>query len=388
MKKIFIISSVLLAVVLIFLGIYNFAFRDTAAPTTPPAKADTADTAKKPADTAPADDVAAPATDNADQKTARRNEVIISVSQGPVVAPTVDRDKNVIRFYRPDGTVGEVSIDGGSEKSFADKELTGFAFAVWAPDAQRVLTKFVDRAGARFYSFDHRTARGNQLKGGIDRVAWTAPGDQILYTYFDQFTRRTSLNVAKPDGSGWRMLADDVAKGSRFVHVPQSSRVAYWRAPNRDEEGRLSVVSLVDAVPRPKVIMSRHYNADYLFSPDGERILVSSTQKKGDGDGNRVLGVANANGGEYQNLQIPTNVQKCVWASNSRVVYCAFPTGERDTFWKIDVTTNKKDRIVDLDNVVTATARYQAFDLFLSPDGTSLFFVNRLDSRLYRIALQ
>ncbi len=386
MKKVFIISSILLVVVLIFLGIYNFAFNDATVSTKTAKNTQTRESAQQKAEQKSAAVVTRDADTAPSTPPKKKDERIVPVTKHRVVSPIIDPTKEKIRFYDKDtGRVMEVPIIGGTERVFSDVPLAHFVYAAWAPDGQRVLTKFVDDRGVRIYFFDHRTGRGIQLKRGIQRVDWTAAGNQIIYTFFDAGARRTTLNVADPDGKNWRILADKVPKGTRFVNIPQSTRIAFWRAPNPYEKTELKVVSLLDTTPQPKKIFGGHYNANYLFSPNGERILISSTQERGSNA--RVLGVANADGGEYSNLHIPTNVDKCTWASNSRTIYCAFPTGNRDTFWKIDVTTNKKERIVDLDKVVSSSTRYKAFNLFLAPDEQALFFINGLDGRLYRIAL-
>ncbi len=396
MKKVFIISSILLSVVLIFLGIYNFAFNDAKDDRVRTnSKRETVERATKTSSEKKTSAVARDVQEKSDDDVARQEKVvqrnkkddrIIPVTKRRVISPTIDKDKGVIRFYdRDTGKVFEVPLIGGTEKVFSDKSLPGLVYVAWAPDKKRVLTKFADKNGVRIYFFDHRTHRGKQLKRGIDRVDWTTAGDQILYTFFDEKTRRTTLNVSKYDGSEWRILAENVAKGTRFTSIPQSSRVAFWRPPNPYELTELNIVSLLDTDPVVKTIFRGHYNADFLFSPDGERILVSSTQNRGSNA--RMIGVMNINGGEYKNLHVPTNVRKCVWSSNSHIVYCAFPTGDRDTFWKIDVATNKKSRILNLDDVINSGTRYQAFDLFLAPDESALFFTNVLDGRLYRIEL-
>ena len=50
----------------------------------------------------------------------------------------------------------------------------------------------------------------------------------------------------------------------------------------------------------------------------------------------------------------------------------------------MDLRSGKKERIVDLSKI---TGSYDAADLFLSSDESALFFVNKLDGKLYRIDL-
>jgi hypothetical protein len=55
-----------------------------------------------------------------------------------------------------------------------------------------------------------------------------------------------------------------------------------------------------------------------------------------------------------------------------------------DTFWKIDTKTGKSERIVALEDMVSS---YDAVNLLLSPDESSLFFINRKDLKLYSIEM-
>jgi hypothetical protein len=111
--------------------------------------------------------------------------------------------------------------------------------------------------------------------------------------------------------------------------------------------------------------------------------------------------VINDQGGEYKNLEIPTLVSKCVWSKNNKIVYFALPSSlpdnilmpndydakkftTTDTFWKVDVTTGKKDRMIELEKM---QGSYDASNLFLSPDEGNLFFINRIDDKLYKVKM-
>jgi Tol biopolymer transport system component len=375
MKKIFIVSAVLLFVVLVFLGIYNFAFR-TDTPTVATEVEDQITTAT----TTSSEAVSTSTIQDVPQ------DKIIPVTMAKVLSPVIDKENNRIKFYdQATGHVLGTIITGGTEKVISDVDLKDLVYVAWAPNTEQVLTKFSSSGNIRVYSYDHRTSSGTQLKSGIERVDWTTLGDQIVYIYHDKKTNQYSLDIALPDGSGYRTLVRNIDKYTYFDNVPQSSRIAFWPAPNAHTKTQLRVISLADKNARPKTIFTGQYNADFLFSPDGNHILVSSTQERG--SNKRMLGVMNSNGGEYRNLQIPTNVSKCVWSHNSQYVYCALPTGDRDTFWKINIATREQERIIDLDNISASSTTYNAFDLLLTPDGDAIFFVNRIDGHLYRITL-
>jgi hypothetical protein len=110
----------------------------------------------------------------------------------------------------------------------------------------------------------------------------------------------------------------------------------------------------------------------------------------------------NAQGGQFQALMFPTVVSKCAWSHDSKFLFCSMPGNlpdsailpndwqdgkfsAADTFWKIDVATGKKDRLVDTENIKDS---FDAINLFLSQDEKTLFFTNKSDGKLYKLALR
>ena len=146
-------------------------------------------------------------------------------------------------------------------------------------------------------------------------------------------------------------------------------------------------------------IFSGRFGADYLWSKDGAKALVSSSDSKG---GSKInLGIINNNGGEYQNLNIPTFVSKCAWGKDNKTIYYALPSFSsenyvlpndyqdgkitaKDTFWKMDISSGKAERIVDIKDIKDS---YDATGMFLSPSEDILFFINKIDGKLYGINL-
>ena len=116
-----------------------------------------------------------------------------------------------------------------------------------------------------------------------------------------------------------------------------------------------------------------------------------------------VLGTMNEQGGVFRGLDFPTTVQKCAWAKNSKEVYCAMmgPAPEQAilpndwqnkkfqwediSFWKIDVETAKKTRILEAKDMMQ---ELDAENVFLDEAEEFLFFQNRKDDSLYRIKLK
>ena len=105
--------------------------------------------------------------------------------------------------------------------------------------------------------------------------------------------------------------------------------------------------------------------------------------------------MSNANGGEIKGLDFPSVVSKCVWSKDNSNIFCAMMNGfaddavmpndwqtgkanSADTFWKINVQTGKKDRLVEISDIKQAL---DGVNLFLDKDEKYLFFSDRVGGR-------
>ena len=146
-------------------------------------------------------------------------------------------------------------------------------------------------------------------------------------------------------------------------------------------------------------ILKDKFGADLLWSPDGANAAVSFSDEKG---GHKTqLALMNSQGGEFQTLMMATFATKCTWSADSKTLYCTLPgnipdsailpndwlegkISSADTFWKIDIASGKRDRLVDPEKIEGV---YDALNPFLSKDEKSLFFVNKSDGKLYKLGL-
>lgn len=128
-----------------------------------------------------------------------------------------------------------------------------------------------------------------------------------------------------------------------------------------------------------------------LVNPSGTSVLLSQSANK-----RLVTSVYDLGTGDIRRLDLTTLPEKCTW-QNDAIVYCAVPatiqTGQypddwyqgnttfSDAFWSIDLLSRATDLIV------SPSKSFDAYQLRLNPNGTYLYFINRLDSSLwsYRI---
>ncbi len=375
MKKIFIISSVLLVLVLMLLGVYNFAFKKQSA-------------------------ILEASVDNTkvgEFKAEPSISKIEMLSEAPIKAPTIDKKNKQIKYYSDtDGTVWSMNSDGGNKKIQSDFKIPGLKKVTWSPDSNKVLTVVNSDNVDNFYQFDHSINKGIKLKNGIDSAVWDMLGNKIFYKHFDPVTKSRTLNISNPDGSDWQKITDIFKRDVQIAPVPLSSFVSFWNLPDAFEETSFNLVGIVGG--QPKTLLQGKFGADYLWSPDGTQALVSSVEKRAGKI--MTLGLINQQA-EYTDLGIPTIVSKCLWAEDGKTIYFALPGGipddsimpndyinskffTEDTFWKLDIATGKRERIIEINEI---QGKFDSTNLMLSADEEALLFVNRADKQLYKIML-
>ena len=390
-KKIFIISSVLLASVLFFIGVYNVSFKE-----------------KNTSNKNSAKEISATTPDNEEKSTmeklaekvgfSKNKNKIYPLSDEAVISPAITDDGEKISYYtKAQGNVIKVSLNGEDKESVSKNNLSGLEKVFWSSDGSKVLARFNNNGKIEYSSYDYNAKKGFKLSGGTEYAVWNNFSDQIVYKYLDAKTKKETLNTANYDGNNWKKIADVPISNAWLAPVPQSSFVSFWNNANSFDETSLNIVSTLGG--EIKKIFSGRYGVDYLWSPNGTKALLSYVDTKG---GSKIsLATINSNGGEFQDLNIPTFVSKCVWSKNGKFIYYTIPTFSSsgyvlpndyqngkivtsDVFWKVDIASGKSERIVETKDI---NKSYDATNLFLSPTEDILFFIDKTDGKLYGINL-
>lgn len=380
LKKIFFSSLAIFITTLLLWGVYLLSFK----------KETPKNTVETPVQSAPlAIDV--PQKTEAPKMQAISDEAVLS----PVFSP----DGLSIKYYsKNSGKAYQIDTDGQNKKVISDKELIGLSNVSWSYDKSKVITKLSQGTGTKFFLYDYEASKGTPLKSNLDEVVWQSDSNKIFYKYFDPKTKDRTLNISDPDGTNWKKLADIDYRYLSVSSVPKTGIVSFWNRPDAYDASTLESIPIIGG--DRKIILQGKFGADYLWDNLGNTFLMSSVDSKG---GTKIqLATANFNGGEYKSLGIPTFVSKCVWSKNNKVVYYALPNGipagavlpndwqdgkfnSVDTFWKIDIASGETSRIIEPKDM--EDAKIDAVNLFLNTDESYLYFTNKIDGKLYRIAL-
>ncbi len=378
MKKIFIISLVLLLISLISWGTYVMIMKS-----------------KLPNTNNTSSDDKKPSSKKETHFDTNSKPALFNISEIDVVAAGMSLDGNLIRYVTNDGKAMLMTTRGTNQKELFNTEFNHIKNAFWSPNNNDLIL-YSSSDGLATYSTEEKKVF--KLKSTIDNAIWSNINNKILYKHFNSETKKRSINISKESGANWREIVSIPFRHISFVQIPNSSDVAFWKTGDSFYQSKLQRINIISP-NKPTLIHEGLYGADYLYNPNGDTILVGSVRTKGGSD--ITIGIMNNRGGEYENLKIPTLISKTVWSRDGKTIYYAQPTNippdsimpndyrnekfkTRDTFWKIDTETGKKSRLIDLKDL---TEKIDATNLFLSKNEESLFFINKVNSLLYRLKL-
>lgn len=377
-KKIFYFSLGFFVLVLIFLGAYNFAFKNNV-------NNPIVDASKQ----------------NASEKDAEQALGTNSKIENPLnerVMGAVSSSDNHLYYYSfDDQSIKKATLEGKDKEVLLSNLPGNPSRILWSPKRDKVLLYIKQTSGGYlWYSADILRKTIAPLKPEISRLAWDNLGEKIFYLFTDSRGSRT-LNIANADGGEWKKIADLGSTEVFVAAVPQSSTVSFWNRPLASTPSTLETVTL--SGENRKTLFSGKFGADYVWAPNGENVLLSAGEESNSHAPS--LSLVRVTNGEVRTLGVPTFINKVVWSKDNQTLYYALPVDlpedailpddyfaknlhSKDTFWKIDIGTGKKTRLVNLSET---NKDLDSTDLFLSPNEDFLYFTDRKSGMLHRIEL-
>lgn len=380
MKTFFFISLGLFILTLIFFGVYHFAYRNN--PLDPKVAVSEKETPGENTFT------------NTPPKTTPVSKIEAVINEKNVGA-TVLSDTELAYFSTVNRSLKKISLGSGASETLIDNLPGTPVEAVWAHNKMRVLV-LIENTSLRWHLITLSSKEVLPLKENLKYPSFSNLGDKVFYQYTSE-SGTASVNISNPDGSEWKEIIALPVKNVFTAPVPKSSDVSFWNRPNGLEKSVLQTAS--SSGTNTKTLLADRFGGDYLWSPDGERVLVSFVQEQG--TSKISLATMNKNGGEFTPLIIPTLVSKAVWSSDGKSLYYALPGSlpdnitlpndyfskklqTVDTFWKLSFETGKRERIIEGGDI---GMEFDSIGLFLSPKEDTLYFLNRHDGKTYQIHL-
>lgn len=313
------------------------------------------------------------------------------ITDFPVVSPTINAGEDKILFYKKDG--GDLlssDFTGQNQEKISNITILGMTEAIWSPKKDRAAVFYLDLDQETLKGFLHiGTGTASVLPLNVRSFSWSSTGNSLAYLIQDgeRFALITANSSGKNQKTEFRTPIQDA-----FINWVTASRVSFHTAPSGLAEGYLFLWN------RPTGAFERIAGPLNglmpLWSPDGSRVLVSSTDRRG---ANLKLTVLDAKGEELFEAAVQTLPDKCVWAT-SEEIYCAVPRIlPTNTVWPDDYLRgeiNTSDRLVILDlereqmSEVFSEGSFDMTNLALTKAKDWIIWVDRKDGSLWSLKLK
>ena len=270
----------------------------------------------------------------------------------------------------------------------------------WSPTDNRAIITFPDGSNI-LYDFDKQDQV--TLPREWNDIKFSPSGDKIAFKNESIRESDRWLAIANPNGSEVQLIEPlgDKANDVAINWSPSGQVVALFR---ESYSGTAQEIFLIgQSGENFKSIITDGRGFEGQWSPDGSQLLYSVYSENSrynpvlhfvDSAGDQV-------GGNDANLGLQTWSYKCTFSSISSEAYCAVPrflaTGTgifpdsavntNDTIYKINLSTGGKS-VLALPRFLSGDQDYTVANLFLSNNGSLLYFTDANSGSVYSIQLK
>lgn len=366
-KKILKIAGIVLVVIFIGLLVYYFFF-------------------KKPAAVQPPTDTTTPpiAEEGAPAKTSR----LIAITDEAVLGAGL-AGENKINYVAWDGSINNINFDGGESGMLGVIGSERIGEIIFASDGLGVGIRQSSPSGSdKFLVFDVEKKSLKALPQNTTSLSFSPDGEQIAFAVLENNANK--IYTAGTDGTSQKSvttskipdLALDWYADDSLAFKTKPSGLAYGLIYNFDLKSK-----------KLARVLGNIYGLTGQYSPSGKKLLYSQTNSLGK---EPVLQSLNLDKNTESRINILSLPEKCAWAKDNRTLLCgSINTTSNpimpDDYYKGKIADSNEDIVrINLDLGQTQkiiSGPFDAYKPFLSPDESYLFFINKIDGRLYRLTL-
>lgn len=316
------------------------------------------------------------------------DQQLIQLTDFSVVAPSLNEKGDAVLFYKKDGgDLLKSDFNGETDEKLSHITIVGISEALWSPPKRdRAAVFYLD--GETLKGFLHiGTSSVAVLPTNTQSFSWSPNGSQLAYLVREG--EELALVVADSSAKNAKTVFRTPLLDAKIIWITNDT-ISFQTAPSAFADGFMFLYSRGSG--KFTKILGPLRGLSTNWSPDGKRVLVSSTV----GGGNTALNVYDSAGKQIFLTGLATIAEKCAWSFAERL-YCAVPKETApNVVWPDDYLRgelNTVDRVVRIDLKTKETTEvfsgessfFDMSDLVLTPDEKYFFFVNRFDGTLWRL---
>ncbi|MBI4119103.1 MAG: hypothetical protein HY452_02475 [Parcubacteria group bacterium] len=371
-KKILIILAIILGLIFMGLLVYYFFFKKIALP--PPGA---------PPEDILGEEVVAPA--EKERLVALTQETVL----GAAITNSAEPSDQKITYVAWDGVINQIDFNGENKNKIGLAASERIGEAVFSRDGRLVSVKYALASGQnRYLVYDVEKKSLKSLPTNTAGLSLSSLGDEMVI--LSPGENASKISVAASDLTSSKDIA--VTKiPDLILDWHNENTVALKTRPSGLAWGILYNLDL--KTKKISRILGNVYGLTSLFSPSGKKVLVSETEQDGSSLKLKSINLEKNIQSVISQFTLP---EKCAWAQDDRTIFCGvIKTGNDyvmpDDYYKRKIKSSGEEIIrINLDTGQTQKIIEGVFDatgLFLAPDESYLFFINKIDGRLYRLTL-
>ena len=309
----------------------------------------------------------------------------------------LDTTEQGIKFYDKDKQQFFKINAMGNPELLTDKKFYQVKNVIWSPRDDKAILEYPDGMNV-LYNF--RTGQQVTLPPEMEEFSFTGSGNEIVAAWIGNHPDDNWIVVSNDDGSGLGLIEPlgDQLHNTQIGFSPDGQVAALYRKSVDLQRQEVYPIGLHGENLRSFVVHGSGFTSEW--SPEGNSLLYSVHSEATDYLPN--LWVTNGQTGSLGDIKISLNLatwpDKCSFAGENSL-YCAVPQGlprgaglypeiansYTDNFYHIDLNTGTKTLIA---SPVGEIGGYTAYNLFVSADGSILYFTDQNTGGLQSIRLE
>lgn len=299
---------------------------------------------------------------------------ISKITDDRVIAPIPSFDGSAVWYFNPDGRLFRISSDG---KTLTESPLpiSGgiFKTALWPRSGSDFLITSLNGINEFKSYYNDAQKLYLNLPANIKSIDWMPDSKRVVYIWQSSDNIHQSLVLANADGTGFRTVANVFWPDLAVKASPDGLSVLLYRPTTEEETNKIYMANLETGAIT--TVIGQGKNIDAVWVGNGTRFVYAQRGLTA----YPKLFLYNFVTKNSTELDLETTLDKIVVDKDGKYLYAAVPKKDNsgDNFVQMDLTTFKQEAYF------TPTVSVQGRNLILV--GSTVYFVNSLDGKLYTI---